>query len=126
MSQSSIFPFRINAYENEHHVNNPILAKEVWFRVKEPKQTWYAIDLEILDENKVILDVYDIRDTFHGGIGKRLLTTEVELETEKEKEMCQIMILDKMTKLAEEEFEKREEQARNNKILEIRKELFGQ
>lgn len=44
------------------------------------KFTWYAVDCEILSENKIHLYVYGMEDAVHGGIGEQISKLEVDLE----------------------------------------------
>lgn len=121
---TTAFPFRVWYHDNGHFVRNPRLAESVWRRIQN-KRTWYAADYEVVSKNSIRLFVYCMLDSFHGGVGERVIDELITDLTKEEQKMLDEVILAEYTRLAEEEFELREESARKKRILEVRKELFG-
>lgn len=119
----SIFPIRYYA-SDIHYAVSPELAELVWRRVAAGR-TWYAADMEILSKDSIKLFVYDIEDSFSGGIGQKIFETTVKEFTPKEQTVLDNLILERYTKLAADEYKEREDAALKAKILIIRKELFG-
>lgn len=124
---NNIFPIQLRATKPYTWVNNPRLAEMVWLRLRKDFKdlTWYAVDIDLLSINSATLYVRDMADAFYGGIGEVILEISVTDFTEDEyKEIVKIQLRE-YTRAAEEEFEKRQEQERLEKIQAIRIELFG-
>lgn len=81
--------------------------------------------MEILSPESIRLFVYDIDDNFRGGIGKKIYEEVVNEFTTAEDAMLDRMVRDIYTAAAEAEFQRREETARTEKVMALRKELFG-
>lgn len=126
-----VFPYRVYAYDMGTWVQSPDLAQAVWHRLrvdpnKWPRRlTWYAADMEILSPESIRLFVYDIEDNFRGGFGKKIYEEVITEFTTAETVMLDRMVRDIYTEAAEAEFQRREEAARTEKIMALRKELFG-
>jgi hypothetical protein len=128
MPKRAPFPWRAYCVDNYGWANCPTLAKMVWQRLRHslaPNLTWYAVDMEVLSPESIKLFVYEIADSFSGGIGQRIFETVVTEFTDKEKEELDKVVLGIYTGLAEEEYERRQEDERRAAILEIRKHMFG-
>jgi len=122
---NAIFPTRFYAHDMGNWVQSPELARSIWMRIRPKDLIWYATDLEILDPNRIQLFVYEMKDTFYGGIGRKIYDTEVMEFTPGEKDMLDKMVLGLYTNAAEEVLTELEEAARMKEILAIRKNLFG-
>lgn len=94
-------------------------------RIREPEFTWYATDMEVLSPTSIKLFVYDIADTFHGGIGSKIFETVITEFTPEETTMLNNVVLSIYTELAMEELERREARARELQVINLRKEMFG-
>lgn len=121
----NVFPVHFHCHDMGKWVQCPELATRIWNRVRPKNFSWYCVDLEVLSPEKVKIFVYDMENMTFGGIGKQIHEQEIVEFTPAE---C--VILDKMvesiyTAAAEVEFQKREEAARTEKIMELRRQLFG-
>lgn len=127
----NVFPYRVYARDMGLWVQSPDLAQAVWHRLrvdpnKWPRRlTWYAADMEILSPESIRLFVYDIEDNFRGGIGKKIYEEVVSEFTTAEIVMLDRMVRNIYTAAAEAEFQRREDAARTEKVMALRKELFG-
>lgn len=125
------FPVRYYAHDNGHFVTSPDLALSVWHRLRmDPNKwptglTWYAVDMEVLSPNSIRLFVYDMKDSFRGGIGKKIHEEAVTEFTPAELKMLEKLVLSIYTSLAEDELERREKRQREMQIINLRKEMFG-
>lgn len=123
------FPRRFSANHDFGYADSPRLARAVWMRVKNtlapPNMTWYATDMEVLSPTSIRLFVYDIEDTFHGGIGERIFEAVITDFTDDEQAMLNTAVLEIYTEHAVVEFENRETQKYKNAVMAIRKEMFG-
>lgn len=120
----TLFPVRIQCFDNGHYVSNPEVAESIWMRTKD-KISWYALDAEILSETSVRVIVYDIANNFSGGIGKEKHRFETSELTPDELAMVQKAIAVKQRRIAEDVYEDRLEEEKNREIEKIRIELFG-
>lgn len=145
MTTKSVFPQRLCAYDYGTYVASPELAKLIWMRIRQTANaqdnqanldhwmrqqkpsvmTWYATDLEVISQDKITLYVYEMADSFHGGIGGVIFETEVTEFTPKERKLLDKHILEFYTEAAQRELERRERQEYLSKVLAVRKELFG-
>jgi len=127
----SPFPYRYYAYDNGHFVTSPDLALNVWHRLRvDPNKwptrlTWYAVDMEVLSPDSIRLFVYDIEDSFRGGIGKKIYEEVITEFTPAELKILDQLVLGIYTSLAEDELERREKRLREMQIINLRKEMFG-
>lgn len=120
----NVFPKHIYANDMETWVQSPELAKCIWLRLRE-KLSWYACDMTITSPKSLILYVYDMENSFRGGIGKKIFTKEITEFEPDEQVMLDQYVLRMYNDAACEEFDKRQNAAQNKKILKIRKEMFG-
>lgn len=122
------FPIRFYATDTYGWADCPKLAKVIWNRIRTSRpqvKTWYGTDLEILSPDSIKLFVYDIADNFHGGIGDRIHEEVITDLTDTEFQILEDMVMNIYTSAAERELERREEEERKEKILNVRSELFG-
>lgn len=126
MKNHKLYPIRLYAHDNGHYVSSPQLAKLIWDRLRK-NTTWYATDCEILSPELVKIFVYNMESMVSGGIGECILTETHPISKfgAEAKKLLQESILETQTKIARQEFIRREEAERQQQILEIRKELFG-
>lgn len=127
MKLDEVFPYRFWASDKYGWADCPELAKMVWARLREKfyKTTWYAVDFEITTPTSIRLFVYEILDSFHGGIGARILEVEVTEFTEAEMKVLEKNVLRVYQLKAEEEFARREEARHQAAVVALRKEMFG-
>lgn len=121
----SPFPARFHCSDKYGWADCPPLAKMVWMRIRTPEFTWYGVDMEVRDPESIMLYVYEIADSFSGGIGKCIYSTLVTEFTAREKEELNKVVMDIYTEAAEEELERRERRHREQQIINLRKEMFG-
>jgi hypothetical protein len=98
----------------------------VWQRIRPEGFTWYATDFQLTSPTSIRLFVYDMADNYDGGIGALIHEQEITEFTIGEQVMLQDAVLRLQTQYAEEELERREKRHRDNVIVGIRKELFGE
>ena len=120
-----IFPHRYYCSHNFGWADCPRLSKAVWHRIRPKGKSWYATDMEILDENSIKLYVYDIADNYSGGIGERIHEEVVTEFTAEERAVLDEYVLELKTDAAATELGKRKAAEHIRQILEVRKELFG-
>lgn len=120
----NVFPVRIYAREIGHSAMSPPLAQKIWSRLRE-KTSWYACDMEITSPTSLTLFVYDMSDSYWGGIGKKILTREIDVFTVEEQILLSEHVLTIYSNAAAAEFDKRQLAAQEKKILKIREEMFG-
>lgn len=126
-----VFPVRYYAQDMGTWVNSPELALSIWHRLRldinrfPRKLIWYAVDMEVLSPGSVNLFVYEMADSFSGGIGKKIYEETITEFTVVEEIMLQRLVEGIYTSAAEDELLRREDEERMKKILEIRKEMFG-
>lgn len=78
----NIFPIKLYAYQSQSgHTNSESAFKDLFYSTKSKDMVWYAYDVHILSTNQVEFIVYDMRDSFHGGIGKEIGRYKVFCET---------------------------------------------
>ncbi len=106
--------------------DSPKLARLIWDRVR-GETPWYATDCELLDEHTVQIFVYNMHDKVTGGIGECFLkmTFPIVKFGPGAQGLARDATLEAQTKFAQQEFIRRENEARQRQIEEIRKELFG-
>lgn len=125
---NNIFPIRFYAYDPYGWAQCPAPSKDIWMRIRKnvaPNLTWYATSFELINPNSIRLFVHEMADNFSGGIG-RIIHEELVTEfTEQEKKIIDKIILDEYTKKADDELVRRETKEREEKVLAIRKEMFG-
>lgn len=122
----NIYPIQLPASDNGYFVSSNQLVRDVWLRLKPKGITWYALD-GTLKEDALIIDVRDMRDNVLGGIGKVIHTLRVPIEdfTAGERVAMRERVMRTQTDIAEREYISRATSARRQKVLAIRKELFG-
>ncbi len=127
MKTPALFPIRQSARDMGTWVDSPKLAELIWNRIR-GKTIWYATDCQLLDADTVELFVYNMRDGATGGIGELIFGGTFPLSKfgDEERKLAREAILNAQTGIAQQEFIRREEAVRKAKILEIRKELFGE
>jgi hypothetical protein len=122
------FPVRIHCSDKYGWADCPKLAKALWLRLRPelaPNLIWYGADMEILSPTSVKLFIYEMEDTFYGGIGKKIFETVVTDFTPVEKAMLERDVMNIYNRVAEDEYERREEVKRKLVINQIRREMFG-
>lgn len=124
-AMNKVFPISVPAVDYYHYVYSAPLACEIWMRIRKENQSWYAVGLDIINETSVHLYVYRMQCNIYGGIGDLVYDQEVTNLTKSELKKLNERIDERYTALAGEEFIRREEKARQDKILEIRKEMFN-
>lgn len=121
----NLFPIRYYAHDNDHFVQSVKLAEMVWKRIRPQGMSWYCADMDILDPTSIKIYVYSVQDSFRGGIGERIHEEVITEFTPDEKELLDKNVLNIYQAEATSVLEAREETARQEKILQIRKEMFG-
>ena len=146
--QDKVFPIRL--YANYHSGWADELSRKIWMRLKAEnrevpveshfgevimtpanKVTWYAVDCEITAPGRVELYVYDMKESFHGGIGKKIISMEVDVPAgprdapSAEYQLVQKHIRDREYTIAEDELRRRKEEARIKELEDVHRELFG-
>lgn len=137
MKIPSIFPIRQRAIQCHTWADSPKLAKLVWERMRHEKVpmptdrygetqfvaanklVWYAVDCEILSDNKIHLYVYEMEDTFHGGIGDRISTLEVDLEDGVETQCVKEAVQAKKIDIAHDILTERKQKEWQEQVLAI-------
>lgn len=125
INKEQVFPFKIHAFDTGNFVQNPKLAEIIWHRVRPKGLIWYALDIEVLDEDRVKLSVHNMRDSFHGGIGDVIHAEIYSVESEEEREQMDEYIQRECTKHAILSIEAEEENERQQRVLRRRREMFG-
>ncbi len=122
----NIYPIQLPATDNGYFVSSNQLVRDVWLRLKPDGITWYALD-GTLREDALTIDVRDMRDNVWGGIGKVIHTLRVPISdfTAGERVAMRERVMRTQTDIAEREYISRATSARRQKVLAIRKELFG-
>jgi hypothetical protein len=126
MKIPALFPIRLHARDMGSWADNPKLAELIWHRIR-GQTIWFATDCQLLDANTVELFVYEMRDMVFGGIGEKFFSGTFPLSKfgDEERKLAQEIITGAQTEIAQQEFIRRESAERQQRILEIRKELFG-
>lgn len=65
------FPFTIHCRENYH---TPFEFRDTWLKIKPAKLTWYAFSVVVESPTQVEFIVFDMKDSYFGGIGNRIGT----------------------------------------------------
>lgn len=120
----NIFPNRYYARENGYLVESIELAKKVWQRLPERKP-WYAADMEILSPTSIRLFIYDMADSYSGGIGKRIFEKVIDKLTPDEQIILDRMVMAMYSYVAERQLRQTEQTKRDKKILKLRRKMFG-
>jgi hypothetical protein len=129
MKNHNAFPVRYYASDRHGWAESPVLAKELWMRLRgQPKYReirWYAADMEILSPDTLTLYVYDIEDNVYGGIGKRILELSITEFNDREKILLGQAVLAIYTNVAQKKLEEIEQREREITIRKLRKDMFG-
>jgi len=129
MKTPTVFPHRTYAHDMGSWIQDDELAKKIWARLRlDPKLKlihWYACDLTVTSPMSITLYVYDMENSLSGGIGNKIFEAAVTDFAPNEKILLGKYVLDIYTKAAAKEFDQREMDKMNLKILKVRKELFG-
>jgi hypothetical protein len=126
MKLPDLFPIRLHARDMGTWVDSPKLAKLMWEPLR-GKTTWYATDCTIKDPDTAELFVYEMRDSFHGGIGDTIFSGVFPISKfgDEAVKIANEIILEQQTRIAQQELIRRESEERQRQVLAIRKELFG-
>jgi len=123
----NIYPFVLNPTDNGSCVTSNPLGKDLWLKHKErfpEKREWYAVGLMVHSPEKVTVQVYDMADSFNGGIGQVICTFNPDL-TAVEKLLLSELICEEQTFYATAIFEEEEKARKENAIEALRQSLFG-
>lgn len=123
----NIYPIRLMCGESYGTTFSDSLVRDVWLRIRPKNLLWYALDGTMPDPGTLLIQVREMADSFHGGIGKVIheVTVRYDDMTESERVSFRERIVRSQHAYAEEEYERRVLDARNKRIEKIAKELFG-
>lgn len=122
-----LFPFDIYPVDSGHFVSSPPLALDCWTRDRAnelPGEAWYAVGMHVVSYTEIMVTVYEMADSFHGGVGAVLYTYIPHLSRQNLNELAAV-IRKQQVKLATSELEKRKAAAYMAEVEAVRKELFG-
>lgn len=130
MNTPNIFPLHYNCHDTYGWADCPALAKRVWMRIRTtvaPDLIWYGVAMKIKSASHLSLYVYEIADSFSGGIGNQIFKCDVSRATLTPDECAMLddLLIKAYTSYAESELDKREQAERQQQIVALRKELFG-
>lgn len=124
MNKPKIFPIKLYCSDNGYCTHTPQLANLVWRRLQQGRR-WYTASVVLLEEGKLKLQVHDIADNFHGGIGDVLYELDACVETEKEVELYNLEVKKRVQDLAEELLEKRAREKQAHLLKLTIERVFG-
>jgi hypothetical protein len=123
INKEQVFPFKLRAYDTGMYISNPRLAEIIWLRVRPNGLTWYALDIEFISEDEVTITVYNHQQNF--DIGKVVHVQNAKIEGEEEQKHAKEHILNRCATLAKEEVERRDQEVYQQRLLKVRREMFG-
>lgn len=125
---TTIYPFTLACRQNISWVDTPTLARKVWLRLRAEseairKQSWYGLDITLLDHNHAEITVYDIHDKSYGGLGA-VIGTYTTVLNEAERELAGDAVRARQSEFVVAEWERREEVRISAELDAIRDEMF--
>lgn len=125
MNKVNIFPRRYYAENMGSWVQMPEPAPKIWQRIKPKGMVWYSVDFEIVDENTITIFVYNMKDSYHGGIGDLIHTVTMTEFQPDERAVIDKKIEGLKWEAACIKFEEIENAERLAQIRKIKEEMFG-
>ncbi len=124
----TIYPFEVPPEEYPTWVESPPLAKAIADRIRanmgKKAQNWYCAGLDVCSEDKVFVNIYEMRNMVRGGVGNRIKILKPGELTEKERKMLDEEIEKQELLHAERELDRLEEEQRQQRIRALRAQMF--
>lgn len=130
MSTPSVFPLHFPCSDNYGWAECAPLARRLWLRLRTvlaPDLIWYGVAMKIRNEHQLTLYVYDMHDSFSGGIGEQIFKQDVArvMLEDDECAMLDALIVEAMQRYAERVYDVNALRQKEAAVTALRKELFG-